>query len=120
MYPGQMNIRENYRQAPDCTRRTASPGSAVSSDSYPISEIISESTLSCSGSSSRIQGVSEPRGATPSIVLVSTFPTPPLSQLYLHSPSRHSPLPSANINLIKARRFRALQPRHAPVHKPPL
>lgn len=47
------------------------------------------------------QGVSELRGVATSIVLVSTFPTPPLSQLFLHSRTPLFPAALQTPNLIK-------------------
>src|ERR1700733_7313597 len=48
-----------------------------------------------------MQGVSELRGVATSIVLVSTFPTPPLSQLFLHSVILSFPVALKRPSLIK-------------------
>src|ERR1700730_1701431 len=99
MYPRQMNIREDYPASSRLHQSNRFLRVVRQQRFIAYLGEISQSKLSCSRSSSRMQGVSELRGATISNVLVSTFPTPPLWQLLLHSRAPISSRTSALLNI---------------------
>src|SRR5712692_1355311 len=86
--PGLCTSTSTSRHWPHFTSRTASSGSDVGMDSYPISAITADNISSCPGSSSRIHGVNEDFGVAISTVFDETNPTMP-TLVATHVPLPH-------------------------------
>src|SRR5260370_12511504 len=100
-YPSIFGMRTSTnasRQRQRFTSFSASSGSDVATDSYPISAMIADSISSCAGSSSRMQGVNDvfagmsstdfdEINATIGMTVARSVPVQdPLHHLLVHSP----------------------------------